>query len=90
MSQLIHLTKVFTYNLNRIHQLQGDAPIKYWGLQIKYGIVSMFGYYETLKSLARKEKQKANISQLEVSKKTKLLEKKKKKRKTKKAMLSSD
>jgi hypothetical protein len=54
MADLVHLTKMLSYDLYRINHLQGDAPVKYWGLQIRYGIASMFGYYETLKSLARR------------------------------------
>jgi len=45
---------MFVNDLYKINSLQGNAPLKYWKMQLKYGVQSLFGYYESLKQLAQK------------------------------------
>ena len=45
LSSVCHLTKMMTWDLNKINSLTGEAPEKYWKMQINHGIVNLFGYY---------------------------------------------
>jgi len=54
IDQVLHLTRMFLNDLYRINSLQGNAPLKYWKMQLRYGVQNLFGYYEVLKDLAQK------------------------------------
>ena len=56
ISEVHHLTKMMTYDLDRIQGLQGNVTFRYWKMLITHGITGIFGYYESLKLVARKEK----------------------------------
>lgn len=45
INEVQHLTRMLIYDLDKITSLQGNAPLKYWRMQLKYGIEGLFAYY---------------------------------------------